>query len=93
MSEFYQKNRIIVSDINEKNSLAILSDSEHFDNTLIVTLFSGSKDTTIQILLFLQNYGQENNCERIQILTKEQLPVFNSLEHRISFHLMKKSLA
>ena len=93
LSEFYQKNRIIASDINGKNSLAILSDSEHFDNTLIVTLFSGSKDTTIEILSFLQNYGQENNCERIQILTKEQLPVFDSLEHRISFHLMKKSLA
>ena len=93
LSEFYQKNKIITSNINGKNSLAILSDSEHFDKTLIVTLFSSSNDTTLQILSFLQNYGQENNYKRIQILTREQLPVFDSLEHRISFHLMKKSLA
>ena len=76
-----------------KESLAILTDSEHFDKTLIVTFFSGSQDTSLQIISFLQNFGKEKNYERIQILTKEQLPVFNSLEHRISFHLMKKSLA
>jgi hypothetical protein len=34
----------------------------------------------------------EKNYEIIQILTQEQLPLFDSLEHKISFHLMKKSL-
>ena len=76
-----------------KNSIAILTDSEHFDKTLIVTLFSGSQNTTFQVISFLQNYGMEKNYERIQILTKEQLPIFDSLEHKILFHLMKKSLA
>jgi len=92
LSKFYEKNKIIKSDVDGNESIAILTDSEHFDKTLIVTLFSGSQNTDLQIIAFLQNYGKEKNYERIQILTKEQLPVFDSLEHRISFHLMKKSL-
>jgi len=93
LSIFYEQNKIIKSNIDGKDSIAILTDSEHFDKTLIVTLFSGSKNTTLQIISFLQNYGIEKSYERIQILTKEKLPLFDSLEHRISFHLMKKSLA
>lgn len=86
-----QKN-IIESKINHKKSIAILSDSEHFRQTLIVTLFIESDDTALCILSFLQNYGVKKNYRRIQILTKENLPFFDSLDHKISFHLMKKSL-
>ncbi len=92
LSTFYEQNKIIKSDIDGNESIAILTDSEHFDKTLIVTLFSDSQNTALQIISFLQNYGKEKNYEKIQILTKEQLPPFNSLQHRISFHLMKKSL-
>ena len=69
-----------------------MTDSEHFDKTLIVTLFSGSDNSTLQIILFLQNYAIENDYERIQILTKEQLQTFDLLEHKLSFNLMKKFL-
>jgi GNAT superfamily N-acetyltransferase len=92
LSMFYDQNKIIKSTINDKDSIAIITDSEHFNKTLIVTLFSGSQNTTLQVISFLQNYGIEKNYERIQILTKEYLPLFDSLEYRISFHLMKKSL-
>jgi GNAT superfamily N-acetyltransferase len=93
LSKFYEQNKIIKSNLDGKNSIAILADSEHFDKTLIVTLFSGSQNTVLQVISFLQNYGIEKSYEKIQILTKEQLPIYDSLEHRISFHLMKKSLA
>ena len=89
---FYENESIVKSNVNDKSSLAILTASDHFDKTLIVTLFSNSDDSTLQILSFLQNYALDNNYERIQILTKERLPLFNSLECKISFHLMKKSL-
>ncbi len=92
LSTFYEQNKIVKSYVDDKNSIAIFTDSEHFDKTLIVTLFSGSQNTTFQVISFLQNYGMEKNYERIQILTKEQLPIFDSLEHKISFNLMKKSL-
>lgn len=91
-SQLIQENKIIQSKINGKISTAIISNSEHFDNTLIVTLFSESDDATLQIILFLQNYAIENNHNRIQILTKEKLFDFESLEKKLSFHLLRKNL-
>ena len=92
LSSFYTENRIVKSDINDKTSIAILTDSEHFQKILIVTLFSSSDDSVFEILSFLQNYAFEKKYERIQILTREKLPDFDSLELKISFHLMKKFL-
>ena len=93
LSLLVSKNKIFYSKENEKNSVAILEDSEHFEKTLIVTLFAGLESDTKNILLFLQNYGSENNYKRIQILSKESLPKFDNLEHRLTFHLMQKLLS
>ena len=92
LSNLSTQNRIIKSNLNGKDSVAIIGDYKHLDKTLIVTLFSGSFDTLSDILFYLQNYAIEKNYERIQILTKEKLPSFDSLEYKISFNLMKKSL-
>ncbi|MFB5626119.1 MAG: GNAT family N-acetyltransferase [Nitrosopumilus sp.] len=92
LKSLYSKNQIIKSRLGKNDSVGILNDSEHFDKTLIVTLFSNSDDSVLEILSFLQNFGVKKNYERIQILTKEKLPNFDSLESKISFHLMKKSL-
>ena len=92
LSSLCEHNKIIKSNVDNEISIAILTDSEHFDKTLIVTLFSGSQNSSSQIISFLQNYAMENKYERIQILTKEQLSIFDSLEYKISFHLMKKTL-
>ena len=87
------KNHIIYSGKDQNQSIAIFEDSEHFEKTLIVTLFSGSKINTMNIISFLQNFGFEKKYKRIQILTKEILPEFKNLEHKISFHLMQKLLS
>lgn len=87
-----EQNKIVKSTLYDNNSFAIMTDSDHFNKTLIVTLFSYSDDSAFQILSFLQNYAMNNNYERIQILTKEKLPLFDSLDYKISFYLMKKSL-
>ncbi|MCV0430591.1 GNAT family N-acetyltransferase [Nitrosopumilus sp.] len=92
MNTLSEKNSIVKSCVAKKNSVAILCDSEHFDKTLIVTLFSHSDESVLDLLSFIQNLGTEKNYERIQILTQEKLPLFDTLEHKISFHLMKKSL-
>lgn len=92
LTSFYEKNSIVKSDVNDKNSIAFLTDSEHFANTLIVTLLLNSNDSALEIISFLQNFGIEKNYERIQILTRDKLPNFDSLEYKISFHLMKKTL-
>lgn len=60
---FYEQKNIVKSSVGGKNSLAIFIASDHFDKTLIVTLFSNSDDSTIQILSFLQNYAMDKNYE------------------------------
>ena len=88
-----EKHRIIGCQLNRKKSFAIITDSKHFEKTMIVTLYSDSFDTATQIILFLQNFAYQNNYKRIQILTKEDLSTLNSLVFKISFNLMRKSLS
>lgn len=84
--------KIVFSDESGNISIAILTDSGHFDKTLIVTLFSGSQNNTLNVISYLQNYAAEKNYQKIQILTKEKLPFSITLEHKNTFHLMKKFL-
>ncbi len=93
LSSLNSKNCIVYSKKDKNLSIAILEDSEHFDKTLIVTLFAGSKSNTENIISFLQNFGFEKKYKRLQILTKETLPESRNLEHKISFHLMQKLLS
>lgn len=92
LNNLSSQKKIIKSNLNGKISAAIIGNYKHIDNTLIVTLFSGSSDTLSNILSYLQNFGFENNYERIQILTNQKLEYFASLEYKISFYLMKKFL-
>lgn len=92
LNNLSSQKKIIKSKLNGKISAAIIGNYKHIDNTLIVTLFSGSSDTLSNILSYLQNFGFENNYERIQILTNQKLESFDSLEYKISFYLMKKFL-
>ena len=86
------KKKIITSRVDGIESFAIFGDSEHFEKTLIVTLFFGSKKSSLEIILFLQNHAFEKNYNRIQILTQSQLSFDDYLEYKLSFHLMKKLL-
>jgi len=83
-------NQIVYSGDDENKAVIILEDSEHFPNTMIATLYSGSPENTFNVISYLQNYGIEKKYQRLQILTKETLPDFEGLEHKLSFHLMQK---
>ena len=89
LNSLLKENKIIYSDSDGDVSSAIMTDSEHFKKTMIVTLYSGSKSNTTNLLLYIQNFGFKNNYRRIQILTKNtlSLPI---LEYRISFNLMSR---
>ena len=92
LTDLSSQNKIIKSNLNGKKTTAIIGNYKHIDNTLIVTISSGSFDTLCNILSYLQNFAFENNYERIQILTNKKLEFFDSLDYKISFYLMKKSL-
>ena len=84
--------KIISAKIDGMTTVAIMTDSKHFEKTLIVTLFSGSFQTDSQIVSFLQNFAKDNKYERIQILSNRRCFFSDSLEYKLSFHLMKKSM-
>jgi len=86
-------NGIIYSGNDNDKTLAILEDSEHFKNTLIATVYAGSQNNTVNVISYLQNYCFEKNYQRLQILTRENLPDFEGLDLKISFHLMQKLLS
>ena len=86
------QNKIIFSDKSDDISIAILTDSEHFEKIMIVTLFSGSQSNTIELISYIQNYGAQQNYKKIQILTRDKLPILDDLEYKITFNLMQKSL-
>ncbi|EPA04303.1 GNAT family N-acetyltransferase [Candidatus Nitrosarchaeum limnium] len=90
--QLYKQNKIIVANNSGDTSIAILTDSEHFANTLIVTLFSGSEKNTLELISYIQNYCAEKKYHKIQILTREKISFTNSIEHKITFNLMRKSL-
>ena len=92
LTDLSSQNKIIKSNLNGKKTNAIIGNYKHIDNTLIVTLSSGSFDTLSNVLSYLQNFAFENNYDRIQILTNKKLEFFDSLDYKISFYLMKKSL-
>lgn len=91
-TEFSKQNKIILSNKNKNPSYAILMDSSRFGKTLVVTFFSGNNSNTANLLCYIQNFSFSKNYNRIEILTKEALPDFDSLKLKNSFHLFKKKL-
>ncbi len=94
ISKLVKENKIlIVADNDTINGLAILTESDHFDKTLMVTLYSGNKYGLQEIFSFIQNFSFQNKYKRIQILTKlSSIPKHKGMEKRFSFFLMEKLL-
>ena len=94
INKLIKQKRILYTKHNDEiDSLVIYTESEHFEKTLMLTLVSGTKKGTKEIIEYFQNYAIKNNLKRIQILTKAKtLPKMKDLEKRFSFCLMKKEL-
>lgn len=86
--------KIFISKNNDAiDSLVTVMTSDHFDNTLLVTLIYATSTGFEKIFKYLQNMAHENNHKKIQILTKiKNLPNYSDLEKRLSFYLMEKNL-
>ena len=90
--DLLNNNQVICSDKFNEPSYAIISNSDHFEKTILVTLYSGSKDNDHNILSYIQDLCFKNNYHRIQILTKNTLAP-STAEYRLSFNLMSKLLS
>ncbi|HXV66861.1 MAG TPA: GNAT family N-acetyltransferase [Nitrosopumilaceae archaeon] len=89
-----EEKKILYTEQNRNvKSIAIVTTSEYFKNTLMLTIAFGNEKGIKEILSYIQNYASQTNYEKIQILTKlKNLPKINSLEKKLSFYLMKKEI-
>lgn len=86
--------RIIFFKTNDlTDSVAIFSDSIHFDKTLLVTIISEKINGLNNIFSYIQNFAYTKNYKRVQILTKLKLSSnFADLQYRLQFYLMRKKI-
>lgn len=91
MPALLKNKKIIFSNEQKTKVLAVITDSEHFSSTMLITLLEGSELGINEFLKFIQNYGFEHNYKRLQILTKQKtLPELVGLDKKIIFYLMRK---
>jgi len=76
---------------NEIITLGIITESESFENTLILEILFG---TELEAMIkFVQNIAYKKNYSKIRILTElESLPKIENLENKFPFYLMEKKL-
>ena len=80
---FCQKNK------DEIIALGIITESESFENTIILEILFGTKLETI--IKFTQNFAYEKNYSKIRILTEfESLPEIKNLENKFPFYFNGK---
>ena len=93
ISSLIKERKIIISkDQNRIDSLGIITESDHFEKTIMFTLIYTTKSGIKKILPYIQNLTYEKKFERIQILTTKKLPSYYGLEKRLAFYHMTKNL-
>lgn len=92
LQNLFKQKKLLISKDNSLFCFAVLTDSEHFKGTLIVTLFGNSDNLIQNIVQYIQNYAFENKYSRIQILSTIGNLKYDYLQQRYAFLLMKKQL-
>ena len=72
-------------------SLGIISESESFDDTMILTIVFGISDQINQIISYTQNLAVEKKYSKIRVLAKEELVIANAGK-KFPFCLVEKIL-
>jgi GNAT superfamily N-acetyltransferase len=93
INNLINENRIFYSELDGIiNAVAILTESDHYEKTLMVTLVFGNEDGIKDIIKYFQNFAQESDNEKIQLLTKINFSNNDNLEKKYTFCLLKKQL-
>ncbi|MDC0169898.1 GNAT family N-acetyltransferase [Candidatus Nitrosopelagicus sp.] len=92
INKLNSENKIFCQKINNKTiALGIITESESFENTIILEILSGIEPENM--IKFVQNLAYEKNYSKIRILTElESLPQIKNLENKFPFYLMQKKL-
>ena len=92
INKLNSENKIFCQKTNNKTiALGIITESESFENTIILEILSGIEPENM--IKFVQNLAYEKNYSKIRILTElESLPEIKNLENKFPFYLMQKKL-
>ena len=92
LKKINSENKIFCQKLNnEIITLGIITESESFENTIILQILFGTELETM--IKFVQNLAYQKNYSKIRILTElESLPQIENLENKFPFYLMEKNL-
>ena len=94
VSSLAKDKKIFYTEDKKISGVGIFEKSEHFANTVLLTLILSDKKNVDQLLIFFKNYALKMNWTRIQILCDLDLNTnTNSLERKYSFFLLQKNLS
>jgi len=73
-------------------SLGIISESNSFDDTIILTIIFGTCDDIYKMIWYTQNLSVEKGYSKIRILTEKDDLKMDSLGNKFPFYLVEKTL-
>ena len=86
-----EKKILCKKDNNKTVALGIITESESFENTIILEILFGTD--LGDMIKFVQNLAYEKNYSKVRILTElDSLPQIEKLENKFPFNLMEKNL-
>ena len=86
-----EKKILCKKDNNKTVALGIITESESFENTIILEILFGTD--LEEIIKFTQNLAYEKNYSKVRILTElDSLPEIENLENKFPFYLMEKNI-
>jgi|TARA_B100001750_G_scaffold141887_1_gene113155 N-acetylglutamate synthase-like GNAT family acetyltransferase len=74
------------------NSLAIITESNSFRDTIILTIIFGSDDDIKKMILYTQNTSFTKNYSKIRILTEKENLMISNTGNKFPFYLVEKIL-
>ena len=83
---------LCIKDNKKIQSLAIITDSRSFDNTMILTILFGKSYGIQKFIQYVQRLALEKNYSKIRILTQQdEIPII-SIQKKFPFYLVEKKL-
>ena len=73
-------------------SLGIITESDSFDDTIILTIIFGTPDGIHKMIWHAQNLSAEKGYSKIRILTELDDLKMDSLGNKFPFYLVEKTL-
>lgn len=87
-----QGNILCLKRNNAIQSLGIISESNSFHDTIILTIVFGTIDDIYKIISYVQNLSVEKKYSKIRILTKRDDLIIDNIGNKFPFYLVGKLL-